>query len=188
MPFLKEIINKVNNSLKANAINDKRFATARIEGIARSIGRLVDNKVEVFPVVLTDNFEFKDVSIDDTYPLIIYHKILSNTYQQKDNDRNYICKTDVKMVVYGKVGKLNLTSEQLEAVIAMNFPTIIDKDGTGVDSIFIRLSSSEMDGQKVFNEEYSNIEYRLSENDILLSFRYSIETNFRKGCFNICEC
>lgn len=92
------------------------------------------------------------------------------------------------MVVYGKIGKLNLTSEQLEAVISMNFPTILDKNGTGVDSIFIRLSSSEIDSQKVFNEEYRNIMYRLCENDILLSFRYSIETNFRKGCFNICEC
>ena len=188
MPFLKEIINKVNNSLKANAINDKRFATARIEGITRSIERHNGAIVEVFPVALTDNFEFKDVSIDDTYPLIIYHKILNNSYQQKDSDRNYICKTDVKMVVYGKIGKLNITSEQLEAVISMNFPTILDKNGTGVDSIFIRLSSSEMDSQKVFNEEYRNIMYRLCENDILISFRYSIETNFKKGCFNICEC
>jgi hypothetical protein len=188
MPFLKEIIKKVNDSLKTNAINDIRFADARIEGIARSVGRLVDNKVEVFPVVLSDSFELNDISIDDTYPLIVYHKLLNNAYQQKDNDRNYICKTDVKMVVYGKINKLNLTSEQLEAVIAMNFPTILDKDGTAVDSIFIRLNSSEMDGQKVFNEEYSNIDYRLCENDILLSFRYSIETNFRKGCFNICEC
>jgi hypothetical protein len=189
MPFLKEIINKVNQSLKTNAINDIRFASGRIENIARSIGRYnSENQLQVFPVVLTDSFDFKDISIDDTFPLIVYHKILSNSYTQQTSDRNYQSKTDVKMVVYGKVGRINLTPEQLEAVFSMNFPTILDKSGTNLDSIYIRLLSSEMDGQKVFNEEYSNIDYRLSENDILISFRYSIESAFRKGCFNICDC
>lgn len=183
MPFLREIITKVNEHLASKALNDKRFLNTRYEPIAKLVVR--DN--QTFPASVTSNNTLKDVTLDNSLPCIIYHRILSNSYaKSKTNDRNMACRTEVKMVVYGN--KINLSDYELEAAITMNFPSQIDKGALKVDAIQVTLIGSDLDSQKVFNEEYKGIESRISEEDILFSIRYTIDAQFVSGCYSICAC
>lgn len=198
MPFLKQQIELVNDALRAGALSDSRFQNGRYEAIAVDVSRINDgDKIETFPAIMNDNYEPVEVVVSDTYPIVIYHKILSKRYQVAqgtnfgDNNKAMVELVEAKMVVYGKYAALRLTTEELEAVIASGFPDVIAKSKLApykIDSMNVTLQSSNYNAAQVFQEEYKGFELFLSAEDIFFSVRYSIESRYRKGCFTICDC
>ncbi len=196
MPFVNEQIQIVNDSLQKLALSDARFSSGRYEGIAVDVSRKTDTGIETFPAIMDANYEAQPISVDDTYPIIIYHKITSKAYakekgQYGDFEINVIETSNVKMVVYGKYAALKLTREQLEALITSNFP---DQIATALiaplklDNMTVNLKSSNLNSAQVFTEEYKGIPLFLAPEDILFSVAYTIDTRFRKGCIKICDC
>jgi len=200
MPFLKQQIEIVNSALRAVSLKDTRFESGRYEAIAVDVSRKMDDdNIQTFPAVMDENYEAKEIVVNDTYPIIIYHKVLSKAYKpetapsgQFGDGNRYVNETvTVKMVVYGKYSALRLTREQLEALITSNFPdNIPDAQARALklDNLTITLNSSDMNSAKVWQEEYKGIPLYLAPEDILFSIGYSINSRFRKGCINICDC
>ncbi len=196
MPFLKEQIKIVNDALRAGSLSDARFSNGLFEEIAIDVSRMNEEKVETFPAIMDNNYEAREISVNDTYPIIIYHKIIRKGYAIApnnfgDGNKSMIEKTDVKMVVYGKYASLKITAEQLEAVIAMGFPDNVAKaklTALKLDSMSVNLIGSNMNSAVVFQEEYKGFDLFLSAEDIFFSMNYSIESKFRKGCFSINDC
>lgn len=196
MPFLKRQIEIINEELRENSLKDKRFQSGQYNAIAVDVSRNNEGKIETFPAVMNRNYEAESVGLNDTYPIVIYHKILSKSYtsqvsQVGNGNKNQIEKTEVKMVVYGKYSSLKMTAEELEALITVGFPDSISKSkisGLKLDSMTVTLSSSNLLSAQVFAEEYKGFDMFLSSEDILFSVKYTIETRYRKGCFDICDC
>jgi len=199
MPFLKQQIEIVNSLLLQTAFADERFATARIEAIAVDCSRTEsDNSISYFPAIMSENNEAQDITVDDTYGLIVYHKVLSSAYapdtKNQFGDRNKYQKqvTRIKMVVYAKFDKVKLKKEQLEALIAVNFPDqipdVLFKQPLKLDDMGVVLKSSNMISAQVWQEEYKGTPLRLAPEDIYFSMIYDLETSYRKGCFTICDC
>ncbi len=199
MPFLKEQVQIINAELRASCLADKRFQSGRYEALVVDVTRKeegVSNKT--YPCVMSASYEAQPISVDDTYPIIIYHKVLSKNAINVQQVKNYGDGESVrgellemKMVVYGKYSALNMTAEQLEALITMNFPSAISYQkisGMKLDLMFAKWISSNLNSAQVFGEEYKGFELFLSPEDILFSVRYSIESRYRKGCFTICDC
>jgi hypothetical protein len=201
MPFLNQQIQIVNNGLLNLALKDARFQAGRFETIAVDVSRkdADTGAIQTFPAVMDKNYEAQEITVDDTYPIIIYHKILSKSYvaekvptgQFGDGNRYVNETTSVKMVVYGKYAALKLTREQLEALITSNFPDNISPvtiQPLKLDNMAVTLKGSDLNSARVWQEEYKGIPLFLAPEDILFSVMYSIDTRFRKGCINICDC
>jgi hypothetical protein len=203
MPFLTQQIEIINQALLNLALNDARFKSGRFETIAYDVSRkdADTGAITTFPAVMDANYEAQEITVDDTYPIIIYHKILSKAYafdkaptgpnQYGDGNRYVNETTSVKMVVYGKYASLKLTREQLEALITSNFPDSIAPvtiQPIKLDNMVVTLKGSDLNSARVWQEEYKGIPLYLAPEDMLFSINYSIDTRFRKGCINICDC
>lgn len=198
MPFLKEQIGIVNSALLNSSLNEERFQGARIERLAWLANVQSNERIHTMPVLIDKFAEMKYVGIDDTYPLTIYHRMLSNAYvkatpRQGYGDNIKVMKqtTDMVMVVSGRANIIKLTSEQLEAVLAVGFPDNIAPSELAdlkLDNMTVTLIGSDMNNLNVFNTEYRNIDFVPPEDLLLFSMRYQIETSWKKGCFKLCDC
>lgn len=198
MPFIKEQVKIVNDELLAGPLKEKRFEAGRFELIANDVSRTEsDNSISYFPGVINENGEASEVTTNDTYPIIIYTKILGTTYSLNGNNsvgskNNYMTQvTRCKMVVYGKWGALGIAKEALEGLIAANFPDNIPASKTSslkIDNMTVALRSSNMVSASVWNEEYRGTPFALDTEDLYFSLNYDIQSNYRKGCFKLCDC
>ena len=205
MPFLNQQIEAVNQELRKSALKDARFQSGRIVSIANEVTRQDEaGKQTTFPCVMNKDYEATDITVDDNYPIQIYHKILAKKYalnniagqKSEFGDRNkYVVENVlVKMVVYGKFSKLKVTKEELEAIITTNFPDNMDAannsllNGLNLDSVTYAMQSSNFLSKMVWNEEYTGNEFRLAPEDIFFSITYQIQSTWRKGCFQLCNC
>jgi hypothetical protein len=199
MPFTSSLIQIINDHLTTHCLCDTRFATGMIGGVAYDATRRDDDKNTIvqYPVLTDLTGEGTDISISDTYPITIYHRILSKSYTPKPNgsfgDRqNEVTeKTDVKMVIAGWTNRLSMTQEDLEALITSNFPDAI-KPALYAPFKLMRMAAtlqgSVLSREQVFKEEYKGIPYDIKPEQILFSIRYQIESDYKKGCFTILDC
>lgn len=197
MPFLKEQVQIVNDALIGLVFNDARFKSGRFETLATDVSRKEsDGSIKTFPAVMNENYEAIEITPDDTYPIVIYHKAVEKVYepdkfQAGDTQRYQVERSIVKMVVYGKYAALKLTKEQLEALITSNFPDQIPASKIQplkLDNMTVTLRTSNLNTAQVFSEEYKGYPLFLAPEDILFSVKYSIDTKFRKGCIKVCDC
>lgn len=191
MPFQHEQIELINNSIKSS-LNDTRFAGTYWGGIAKDVYRKSEGKESVHPGAIGVDGKEYYYGIDDKYPMIVYHKILTNSYayaerQFGEQGKHRIVRSNVKMVIASFQNRIRLTANQLEAVISVNFPATVSTTDLNIETRII-LDGSDMRQRKVFNEEYQGIEYFLGVEHILFSISYTIETNYKQGCIDICEC
>ena len=196
MPFQSAIIDIINSQILTNTLCDSRFANGSVNGIAYDGTEIDSNGIRVYPVVYDLTGNGSKVNPDDTYPIQIYHKILNKTYQVSASSvgsrSNVVTeRTDVKMVVAGWTSRLQLTQEDLEALIASNFPDQIAPalyTPLRLQRLVVTLQSSVLDRAQVYREEYRGIPYQVRPEQILFSIRYQIESTYKKGCFIITDC
>lgn len=194
--YQASVIDIINTQIRTNTLCDSRFAGASILGIAYDGTELQGTVVRSFPVVFDLHGEGVKVNPDDTYPLQIYHRILNKSYQVKPasvGDRANVIseRTDAKMVVAGWTNRLSMTQEDLEALLASNFPDQIAPalyTPLRLLNLVVTLQSTVLDRAQVYREEYRGLPYQVRPEQILLSIRYQIESTYRKGCFIITDC
>lgn len=199
MPFLDQQVKIVNDYLRKTALADARFESGRFEGIANEINRRENDKIVTFPgLIVYGNNDALEITPDDTYPIIIYHKVISKLYKTLnasnefgDGYKNISETVQLRMIVYAKWDAVKITQEQLEALITTNFPdTLLGAAARALklQTITATLKSSNFRSQQLWNEEYKNIETRLAPEDIFFAINYDIDSMFRKGCYSICDC
>lgn len=196
MPFLKQQVEIVNTLLRQTALAEKRFNAGRFEALAVDVVRRENDKIDGFPAIMSENYEAQEITVNDTYPIIIYHKALNkqykpNNFQAGNRDRFVVETVNIKMVVYAKYASVTMRQEQLEALITTNFPDQIPATyfaPLSLDNMTVVLQGSNLNSAAVWNEEYKNTELALAPEDIYFSINYQLQSNFRKGCFKICDC
>ena len=194
--FQSAIIDIINTQIMTDTLCDVRFVGASVSGIAYDGTEIDSTGTRVFPVVYDLTGNGTKINPDDTYPIQIYHKILNKTYQVKPSSvgsrANVVSeKTDVKMIVAGWTSRLQLTQEDLEALITSNFPDQISPSlytPLRLQNLVVTLQSSVLDRAQVYAGEYRGIPYQVRPEQILFSIRYQIESTYKKGCFIITDC
>lgn len=198
MPFLKQQIELINAALTTAIFADKRFAGSQINGLAALANYKDGDVVKTSPFVMDRNNEPQQVGLDDSFPCIVYHRLLGLNYTQVNNTSQFgrgvnkqVQVADMLLVAYGRFAPLRITSEQFEALIAAGFPDEVASALLApykLDRMLVTLQGSNMLSQQVYAGEYGGLPVYISAEDILFSVRYRIETDFRKNCFSICDC
>lgn len=197
MPSIEIAINLFNAYWKSALWGNVRFANGLIAGLAhKCIGSEQSNADKVFPVIYQNGEPF-NIGLDDTYPIIVYHRQASparyerTTSQFGDGDNTVRRVISMRMVVFGKRSVLDLTPENLETMIILASPTNAEPSdlvGTSIDNLSLEITGSDMDAQTVFGEEYSGIEYPISPDEFLFKIEYNLGMEFRKDCIDPCDC
>ena len=94
------------------------------------------------------------------------------------------------MVVIADFKKLNISDEQLEQIILphLSYNLASDAASIGIRNGGILPTSTNFDSMTLFNQEYKNVQPFLKPNLIYFQIRYSIESTYKKECFNNTIC
>lgn len=185
----------INRHLLQGPLQGFRFQTGRYETLAVEINRNGNNGPEVFPAIAVNEVDYQAIVPNDLYPVQLYHKINSVSYSADrssvgDGNKNMLERLDMKMVVLANLPAIQLTTEQLEARLAEGFPDAFPANtlsDLGLQSMLVTLLGSNLNGDSVFREEYKGLTPFLSPPYTLFSMHYTIESKYRKGCFNNCD-
>lgn len=129
--------------------------------------------------------------IDDTFPIRIYHRILSmsskvDTKGGYGNASGDVVNTySLAMVVFLQHERAGKYPDELILQIQANMPDIIKMPL--YKNIRVTFTGAALDSQSNWTQEYkTGSNYRLKSDQFLFKINYSIETTFSKGCFKEC--
>jgi hypothetical protein len=187
-----DILNiKINEALNCKADGGVVY------GIAEQTIRKTDTGQQVFPTVYDNDGNGKDVTVDDNFPFIVYHRLINKSYQYPQiksfgNPKEYVQETsEITTLVYAKRSYLKINAEQVESIIKLSVPATLNSiqlQDLQLKSCNILHSSSILDTQTNFNNEYRGFDTFLSSEEIFISLRFTIESVFKKDCLDkYCE-
>jgi len=180
---LKDIIAIINEDLK-NSFIKNGFGALSLFGISETTSRLDVS----FPVFFATN-QGTWAGFDDKKEVILYHKAISlqsfpNPNNSYGDSFGMINKYSMNMVVYFKSNKVKL--DEMFAFIQANLPEVLQIQNSNFTYIRISVLSAILNTMQVFNSEYKGITYSLKPEQSLINISYTIESRFKKGCFNCC--
>ncbi|HET6255867.1 MAG TPA: hypothetical protein VFE32_17450 [Puia sp.] len=200
MPFLDHIVGLINQGLQRGTLTDKRFASGEFNGIAMNVMRdkVTGGGKQSIPTVWISDGEAKYIGIDDTAPLIIYHKVQRSvtvpepaSKQFGDGQHRIKNSAILYMIVYADRSRIRLSADELEAVIISGFIDEIPKmeyPSEGFSSLIVSLSDTNFNSGAVFAQEYPGADNFLKPESILFQINYKVESSYRKDCLAICGC
>jgi hypothetical protein len=197
MPFIENIVDYINATLKAGSLKDKRFQTGKFLGLTTIVAkRKADKSLAIYPGIVNTQGEFTTVEPNDKFPIVVYHKVLSSGYgYEKDNSYGNTSliksQTEMSMIVWGDSNKLKLSASRLEAVFLTGFPQRLSEQARkdlGLRMCLFTPLSSDMDQLRVFRGEYQNVDYFLKPQHSFFQIRYRVDMSFDQGCLDACGC
>jgi len=185
MPFITEIITKVNEAIKAD-VQIKDFK-CKFLGLATLVDRSADETTA--PYVIDGGLNEQAI-MDDNFDMVLYHRMTDVSYQGRHGFGDYDDEAEtatIRMVIWANPKSLHTTRENLLQVIAAKVPQRITPFNDNIHSINLNTRSLLIDSKALFNQEYSGVEYTLDPEHLFAGIVYTIETDYNKRCLTMCE-
>src|SRR6476620_300376 len=176
--LLRKAINEINASLS------KVFKGMKLYGLAQTAYRQNGDQQDKFPQIVDLDGEGKYVGIDDTDPIIIYHRntglITGRTIRQGYGDgfSDLVNTYQMAMIIFQSQELTKLFPEELFLYLQANFPE--DIKSHPYKTIFIRTTNVILNSQQIFSAEYAGANFLLPAEKSLLQINYTIESTFKK--------
>lgn len=183
--MLSSVTHIINQGLIKQLLYLRQFTGYAAHGIAELTFRSTDNAI--YPFVAEDGVY---VGIDDTKPLILYHRSQNATIRNKgkgfgDVENKEVFAVSMTMVVYQNQERTKLTQDELFLYLKSAFPAMAFKI-PNFDYISVKINSVILNSQQVFRSEYQNLQYNLNPFQSLTAINYTIESEYKTACFNKC--
>jgi len=197
MPFLDKQVEILNTKLVGALFSHQRFSGGVIHGLAEKVVESRDEAADVqYPAVYNNQDEPEKVLLDDTYPLIVYHRALSVDTERfliefGDDPKEVLQTANMVMIVTGKRGVLKMSGSKFLGLLILALPTNIEKAalaGSFLDTLTVDFGGSELEPLTVFGEEYTGVDFRIPPESFLFKINYSMVSQYRKDCVEICDC
>lgn len=197
MAFSETFVQYINDSLKAGSLNSKKFQPGAFHGIVSLVARKgLNDSLQLLPAIAHMDGNFKAVEPNDKFNVIIYHKVIANSYLYQKQDSfgdHYVIKStnEMAMIVWVNTKKAKLTAEQIEALFIAGLPQDLSpekKKEIGIYSCKITPVATDMDKLRVFRQEYQNIPFFLRPEHCFFQLRYKAELTFDQACLLNCGC
>jgi len=178
-------VDKINESIIKRLSDFDCLANSQVYGVAEPIIRSDEDSEEWIPVLVDNDGEDHYIFVvDDDYPMVLYHRLLSKSYvvdrkSKYGDDIGLSIQADMRLVCWGFRNMVKTTAEQIESFIFASLPSNVNP----VKSNFDRLA--------VFNNEFKGIKFFLPEEVFLFSMDYNFKyTPNKRECVdlsNICN-
>jgi hypothetical protein len=162
----------------------------KVYGLAQSVSR----GAQVVPAVVGKDGEMVYVGPDDLQPVIVYHKAgniavgtSANVRGVGDEPNGIVNRYPMAMIIYLDQKKTNLSPDQLFLYVQANFPDFIRMEP--YSNVVVTVNNIILNAQQVFDSEFRGVD-PLPASQSLMQIYYTIESTFRKKCFEKCpeEC
>lgn len=185
--MVDEVIKIINRELQ-NVFG--KYPGVKVFGMTQQLIRQVGTEVEIIPAVVNMEGEGKWAGVDDTAPLIMYHKTLSpmivgvarSGYGDAEDVMN---RYSHALIVYFDRSRIGLSADEVQRFVQVNMPVLMRAEKLNFKSIRINVLSVSIDGQQIYQAEYKN-EKNLDPGKSMVQINYQIESRFSKACFATC--
>lgn len=186
--MIKETIDTINSllSLDVNHL-----------GLVERVHKFAE-PVRIYPAKYVGKGEYEPVNLD-FYEGVSYHRI-NGVQNSVESESRTGCGVDLRvtqpmrMVVYCNKGILGSDDENSVIKIATNLRAemIFSNDATLAlllksDYVSVVVNSVNFDTVDVWNDEFQNVDYKLSSSKCFIAIDYTIELNADKDCY-LYEC
>lgn len=147
-------------------------------------------------MVVDNDGEGTDVGYDDTYPIRFYHRILTITPEDDQeesfgNPGNTIKETsEMALIIMGDKSQLKVSQEDIIAAAIADLPREISKTDLTtltLQSAIIEIGEAVNDTEEVFSQEYPGVPFALAPENFMVMIKYKIVILYAKNCFQLCE-
>jgi hypothetical protein len=100
-------------------------------------------------------------------------------------------KAELKIIVSAQANAIRLSPYALESFVIAALPDSIAPavcQGMKIRRMIVTPTASTTDAMQIYREEYKGIAPSIPSNWILIAIRYTIESDYLKGCFTISDC
>ena len=170
---LEQAVGAINSRMEQSLNSSPCLEGAQLFGLAEPILRRNEEGEEVFPAIIHPNGEDTYIQLDDDYPIGLYHRLISRTYQSKKgygDALSYYAVDEILAICWGF--RKYVDPYKLEHLLFSALPD----EAKRVVSNFDRFS--------VFNGEFSGVPFFFPESCFLFSHRYRIQYEVSAGCIN----
>lgn len=200
MPYADNIVQSINGTLSAEMNNVASLQNHILYCIAEPAQTNDENNKQIIqPTVINLDGECTPVTHDDSYSLVAFHTITTETLQGVDNmsfgnkSQDWITSlADIELIVFANRTKVKMSPRVLSGQIIAFMPasqiSITDTQNKKIATGSLAVTSVNYDSLSIFGRIYRNVEYFIGGDIMLFSIRYQLESNFRKECFNTCAC
>ena len=183
MEGAKDIVERINFYLRDLFIKNG-FGDLSLFGLSETVTR----EDQQFPVFFKTN-QGTWAGFDDRKEIILYHKLNSVQTTQAntgygDKNGDVVNRYSMNLVVYFKSQKVK--PDEMFAFIQAVLPESPTIENSNFTYIRTSVLSAILNTMQVFNSEYKGIAYSLKPEQSLINISYTIESRFKKGCFNCC--
>lgn len=196
MPFVEEIIEFINDSLKAGSLKKEKLQPVILHGLSTIIPLKKESGLIKIPAIV-DPVSGKYIAMapDSKYGLQAYHKLLNKVYsyeKKSQGDEYFIkCTSEMAIVVFTNSKITRRSKAALEPLLLFGMPQQLSEaviTALKINSCRITPVSSNMDATSVFQQEFPQSEYFLTEQVSMFLTRYKIEMTFSQQCIEQCLC
>jgi hypothetical protein len=188
-----EIAAFLNEEIK-KSLSDARFNGSQFSGITQLVAK-ADSTVK--PCIVDHEGEGTDLTVDDVYPVQVYHRNYGGTFKPNpatgfgdgNTAKNQV--TNMGCIVIGQRKKIKLTPEDLLVLVAASFPAELPKAKRAelkLTKSAITITNIDINSLAVFKREYQFKDNVLDPSIIMLELKYQIECGFEKDCINTICC
>lgn len=194
MKFLNYILDIINDQVSSGLDSDvvKHSSFFRLAQQVKE-KKVNDDKEKIAPYIY-DKGDFQYSGVDDDKDIIVYHRadnIIATKiarqggYGDGDNDRLYSVRTS--MVVFANRNVFKCTTDELALEISAYMPGLLSKAQSAearLKQCTITINEIVLNAERVFNEEYKNVDYFIQPEHIYFKINYTIESTLNAKCFN----
>lgn len=185
---VKDFVAAVNLNIDAFLAGREDFTGYKIYGIGtNAIKQGTQN--QVYPAIFSKDGNGTYIGAEDIYSVIVYHKLLAlrttiitaNGYGDSRGDiRNTY---SMQAVIFLNRFRTQVEPDELFLMLQSIFPTI--ENFTNFKSVLYNIVDAILNSQQVFNNEYKNVQYFVKPEHALMAIDYTIESTFKRECFNV---
>lgn len=128
-----------------------------------------EGKLTIIPVEVKRDLSCKHPDLEDKNKITVYHRIIRKQYSK--NTRGYgdgngmIVSYEMRLVCFGMRRKVNATPEEVEQNVVAMLPEKVGKTS-------IEVIQSDFDQNRLFTEEFSNVDNFISTDSFLFAVAY----------------
>lgn len=197
MPFLNEITQFINDTLKAGSLNKEKLQPAKFYGTTSLIAIRKGTVLETMPGIIDASGKATPITPDSKLAIQVYHRLYTNTYAyvKKSFGDAYDIKStsDLAIIVLTNSKITGETKDVLEPVVLFGIPQKLSKalrTDLKLINCLITPVASNLDHIQVFRQEFPQSDYTkiLNEQMSIFLIRYKVELQFSQACIDMCLC
>lgn len=191
-----QIVKQINTDLTSGQFSSKRFQKGRFSAIAELVVKVDGDQRQTLPTITDTSGNEVILTIDDKYPFQLYHRHTGSTVEPADTEEQFGNRRARKetaqmlMVVIGDRKRLKLTKEEIITGIMLGMPLELGSTfltNNSLDSVNIVPGDFNLSREDAWNTEYNTEQVRIKPDMIFFTMAYTIETQAKVGCINICD-